>query len=391
MKPKEIAETTFSVLSCCCEPAQDFTDSERCGKGINFFLLVVSLCFGIADSATDWIAWAALRSDNFGLVQAPDALIYPWLACTLIGTVLLVLSLINDVTDFCSCSWGKCQRCGCNSLTCSEFMSFSNTILQDLPLLTLACAYITLKEFCLPVDPSIDVQKWRAMQAGFRELYISGVVTTAAIIYRTCRSFGRLCYSYDRCCGRPCCCPTPPDDEKLCPKETCVRYCCVMPYYCSLFWQMILIFIALTLVASCAVLLSNLPGVFGDITTEHIGNRNDTTPITRDWTISGVGMRASMLVRNGHLSVTQTSHTNLCCLAYLELHPKEIVFNIARINKQRSDSESCVCNPDSTCDHYYGNLHIEPEFEAAKGRCPLQTKTFQRDRNLHINCSCTFS
>ena len=80
----------------------------------------------------------------------------------------------------------------------------------------LTCIYVVIWQvICVGVDPS---QKPESYTTDYRDLYISAVVTTAVIIYRTFRSI--LGYSHD-CCY----CPAPPKEEKLCSPECCKCLC----------------------------------------------------------------------------------------------------------------------------------------------------------------------
>ena len=95
---------TGDILHCCqelcdCAGCTSEVPAQRCGKVVQIVFLIVSFLFGVFDSFTDWNAWVSLRSDNFGLVQVPEALIQAWLGFTIMGTVLFVVSLLNDVCD----------------------------------------------------------------------------------------------------------------------------------------------------------------------------------------------------------------------------------------------------------------------------------------------------
>ena len=428
MEAKEIADTTLKVVSCCCQPANDCTDvGGKSGKGVQVTFLVISLVFGIFDTVTDWIAWASLKSDNYGFLEASDALLYTWLGFTIVGTVLLIISLITDVMSL----FYDIQAGGWNSLTVSEFQSFLTLILEDLPILTLTCTYVVFRNLCQSFDPSLNLQRY---SSAFRDLFISGVITYAAILYRTFRTCFRICYSSGRCCGCccECCCPGLPMDKKLCKPKSCARYFCIVPYACSIVLQTIFVILALLGVIFAVITFYSIftganPGLApinwnitrpypvttsgSNITALNATSDNSTVlsnPVTTSVIIT-VLSDTEPLVRNGSLFVTEAFHGDMnktiYCLAYFELHPKKFVFNVAHINKQDSDQQSCVCNPDSTpCDHYYEKLiltatrrwyyrdvvHNIEEYRGS-GFCPFPVKSLQRDRNLNVNCNCNFS
>ena len=432
MEAKEIADTTFQVVSCCCEPAKDCADhNKRCGKGVHFVFLVMSLVFGIFDTVTDWIAWASLKSDNYGLVEASDALVYTWLGFTIIGTVLLIISLITDVMYL----FFDIQIGGWNSLTVSEFQSFLNLVLEDLPILTLTCVYFVFRHSCHIFDPSFNIQRYASTST---DLFVSGVITYAAILYRTFRTCFRICYSSGRCCGCccECCCPGLPKYEKLCQPKSCARYICVVPYACLIVLQTIFVIFALLGVIFAAITFSSV--FSGEILVNPGSLRGINWNITRSYTVTTGNNITSLnatsnnvtvfsdtvttsniitvlsdtepLVTNGSLFATEAFHRNVnmttYCLAYFELHRKKFIFNVAHINNQHSDQNSCVCHPGSTpCDRYYENLMITANFERSYHRdvvhsieeykgvwfCPFPLKSLQRDRNLQVNCNCNFS
>ena len=442
MNGKEIADTTFTVVRCCFDPACDCVDvatSQKSSKGLQIVILVISFCFGTIDSVTDWIAWESVRNDNYGLLEASDILLYIWLGCTIMGTVLLIVSLITDVIYLCY----NIEIAGWNSLTFSEFQSFLNLVLEDLPILTLTCIYVVFRNHCQAYDPSLDAQK---TLSSFRELFISGIITYAAIIYRMCRSFYRMCYSSGRCCGYQWCCPDLPESEKLCPKNTCAHFSCIIPYFCFILCQMLFVFLAIGAIVITVITLSGI-GVFSgrtDALVSRVTNWNITrsTQVTtgnnvtvfsdpnttnnnvtvlngtsNNVTVLSDPDTTSMIVtvlsgteplaRNGSLFVTEAFHgdmnTTTYCLAYFELQPKKIVFNVAHINKHLSGAQSCICDSDSTpCDRFYENLIIgRVNFRrgtvsnierSRKGSiCLFPAKPLQRDRNLHVNCNCDFS
>lgn len=408
MDSKDIAAITTEVSKCCCDPAKDCTSevcSGRCGKVVQGVLILVSLCIGIFDSYTDWNIWVNLNRSGLGLLQASDYFVYPWLAFTIMGTLLVVVSLVVDVLDLvCNlkmCSSGDGWTWGFNSLTCGEVLSFLNLLLEDLPILALTCTYVMIRQFlCLGLNPSIDANDY---VSEYRDLFISGVVSTAAIIYRTGRSFYRLCYSYGLCR----CCPALDSKEKLCPVKSCARYCCVVPYGISLCCQIFVIILLFFAIGFFVSFLRMVPGAFSGSAPSPAG----TPPI--DWNIthshpvasnSNVIGSVRLLIQNGHLSVTEAFHRNLdettYCLAYFEFHSKEIVFNVANIDRQHSIHQPCLCNPDSTpCDRYYENIFIGAHLpnrynytlEDYAFLCPLPVKPLRRNSNLHVNCNCDFS
>ena len=333
-------------------------------------------------------------------MQAPDAMIYPWLCFTVIGTVLMIISIINDVTDlYCDLSLGIG---GWNSLTCAEFQAFLSLTLEDLPILILTCYYIVVRNLCADLDPSHDMQK---ISSSYRELFICGVFSIAASLYRTCRSFYRVCYS-NGCCQR-CCpqCPSVPEYAKLCPENTCARYYCSVPYGCFVTGQICLTFFGLVLLLFAAFILSIIPGVFGnrmtaiDLTGSGMAiGPTDTRAIVHGNSSAYISVSGrATLAKNGSLSVTEAfqgdMNMTIYCLAYFELQPSKVAFNIARISKQLSNSQSCVCNVDSApCDRYYYNLRMQIRYRGSNnGNCPLPLKPLQRDYNLHVNCNCKLS
>lgn len=103
-------------------------------------------------------------------------------------------------------------------------------------------------------------------------------------------------------------------------------------------------------------------------------------------------------------TVIEAFHHNLYettyCLAYFEYHSQEIAFNVANIDNHHTINELCICNRDSTlCDYYYENIfigtnlfpsNITQDIWTLLQGCPLQVKPFQRNRDLHVNCSCSF-
>ena len=413
MEAKEVADITYQVTTCCCDPVKDTTDevcSARCGKVVQALLIVVSLGIGIFDSYTDWSVWIGISQHGFGLLQLPDVFLYTWLAFTIIGSLLIVVSFITDVIDLVSnrstCSSDHGRTLGFNSLTCSEVFSFIILLLEDMPILTLTCTYVMFQEFiCVGFDPSSAA----GSVGQYRDLFISAVVSTAAIVYRLGRSFYRICYSYGHC---RCCCQAPPKNQRLCPKGSCIRKCCIVPYSIGLCGLLFFSVLAVAAVALAGSVLSFIPGdpVFGG-TASSLSLRPSV-----DWNITHSPPVASnsstlgdveRLIENGHLRVTEAFHRNLdettYCLAYFEFHPKEIVFNIANIDRQRSINALCLCNPDSTpCDRYYENIFIGVFNETLDARsaaaigigripCPLPPKLLRRNRDLHVNCNCNFS
>ena len=444
---------TRDVLLCCQELVCDSAGCtgevapRRCGTVVQIVFLVASFLFGAFDSFTDWNAWISLRSDNFGLVQFPEALIWAWLGFTIIGTVLFFISLFNDLMDLLCVSTSKIDglrhKCygvlGFNSLTRSEILAFLNTTFEDVPLLILTLIYVVIRQvICVGLDPSQNPETYTD---DYRDLYISAVVTTAAIIYRTFRSFYRLGYSHEHCY-----CPAPPAEEKLCTPECCECACghicggekpwnwCFIVYGFILFVYVALIILALVVVGFGGYTISSiLGGMTGGQTTVNwnITRSNpdvhshtqqvelypllysgsgsleyDTNPVTV--TDISVVSGTAVLVRNGSLSVTEVFQSDLntttYCLAYFAFQRNQIVFNVAHINWQHSNSQSCICDPDSTpCDRYYENLFISVGSTNSNGTilfenvlrvlfpsCPLSLKPIYRDRSLQVNCSCNF-
>lgn len=393
-------EISAALTSCCEEPTKDCMGelcSGRGGKVVQAVLMFISLGIAIFDSYTDWNVWVGLNNYGFGLLQAPDYIIYPWLAFTIMGTLLTVISFSVDVIDLVS----RWNMCGFNSLTCAEVLSFFNLVLEDLPILALTCAYVLLRQlFCFGFDPTITGDAYRSE---YRDLYISGVITCAAIIYRTVRSFYRVCYS----CGR-CCCKAPDADQKLCPQDSCVRKCCIVPFGLFLCVLVLLSIAAVIGVGFASYFLSPFLGI------EFSGNEVPGGYISY-WNITHSPPVASnsstigdvrMLIEDGHLSVTEAFHTRLdeatYCLAYFEFHSREIIFNVANIDKQHSINEACLCNRDSTpCDRYYENIFIGTRSSSdvsitslqdqINEICPFTVKPLRRNRELQVNCNCNLS
>ena len=444
------------ILHCCqelcdCAGCTSEVAPQRCGKVVQIVFLIVSFLFGVFDSFTDWNAWVSLRSDNFGLVQVPEALIQAWLGFTIMGTVLFVVSLLNDLMDLLCISTSKIDdlksKCygsfGFNSLTRSEILAFLNTIFEDVPLLILTCVYVVIRQvICVGVDLS---QNPESHTADYRDLYISAVVTTAVIIYRTFRSFYRLGYSHDHCY-----CPAPPEEEKLCSPECCKSSCghicggkkswngCFVVYGFILFVYVVLVILALAVVGFGGYTISSiLGGMAGGQTTVdwnithshpnmHVQSQVELYPLlysgsgsseyeTDPLTVHTVAVTdisvvsgTAVLLRNGSLSVTEVFRTDLnqttYCFVYFAFQRSEIVFNVAHISEQHSAKQSCVCNHDSTpCDRYYENLFISLGSTNSNGTilfenvlrdlfpsCPLSLKPIHRDRNLQVKCNCNF-
>ena len=443
---------TRDILLCCQELVCDGAGCtgevapQRCGKVVQIVFLVASFLFGAFDSFTDWNAWVSLRSDNFGLVQFPEALIWAWLGFTIMGTVLFVVSLFNDLMDLLCMSTSKIgglrYKCygilGFNSLTRSEILAFLNTTFEDVPLLILTLIYVVIRQvICVGLDPSLNPESYTI---DYRDLYISAVVTTAAIIYRTFRSFYRLGYSYERCY-----CPAPSQEEKLCSPECCECTCghicggekpwngCFIVYSFILFVYVLLTILALVVVGFGGYTVSSiLGGMAGGQTTVdwnitrsnpdvHIQTPVELYPLlysgsgsleyeTNAVTMTDISVVSgtAVLVRNGSLSVTEVFQSDLntttYCSVYFAFQRNEIVFNVAHINEQLSNSQSCICNPDSTpCDRYYENLFISVGSTNSNGTilfenvvrdlfpsCPLSLKPIYRDRSLQVNCNCNF-
>lgn len=404
MTTEEIFEPTYKALTCCFVPTEDGGNeipSGRGGKVVQAVLMFISLGIAIFDSYTDWNVWVGLNNHGFGLLQAPNYLLYAWLAFTIMGTLLTVISFSIDVIDLVS-GRNMCCKCGFNSLTCAEVLSFFNLVLEDLPILALTCAYVLFRQlFCAGFDPSITADLYLIE---YRDLYISGVITCAAIIYRTVRSFYRVCYSYGCCC-----CKAPKADQKLCPQDSCARKCCIVPFGLFLCVLVLLSIAAVIGVGFTTDIMRQL-GVFGGI--------ENPIGVTTNWNITHSPPVASnsstigdvrMLIEDGHLSVTEafhTSHTRLdeatYCLAYFEFHSREIAFNVANIDKQHSINEVCLCNRDSTpCDRYYENIFIGTRYSSDVNitslqdrihqYCPLPVKPLRRNRELQVNCNCNFS
>lgn len=418
MTAREIFDHTYKALTCCCDPIKDcITEcSGRGGKVAQAVLMFISLGVAVFDSYTDWSVWVGLNNYGFGLLQAPDYFLYAWLAFTIMGTLLTVISFSIDVIDLVS-GW---NICGFNSLNCAEVLSFFNLVLEDLPILTLTCAYVLLRQqICAGFDPTITGDVYLSE---YRDLYICGVITCAAIIYRTVRSFYRLCYSHGCCC-----CEAPDASQKLCPQDSCARTCCIIPFALFLCVLVKLSMTAVTIGIAITYIMSTIGAFSGRI----------PSAITTNWTITHSPPVASnsstigdvrLLIEDGHLSVTEAFHTRLdeatYCLAYFEFHSREIVFNVANIDKQHSINEACLCNRDSTpCDHYYENIfigtlcnrdsdstlcdryHENISFGARysydvhiislqdmiqHNSCLLPVKPLRRDRELQVNCNCSF-
>ena len=289
---------------------------------------------------------------------------------------------------------------------------------------------------CVGLDPSLNPESYTA---DYRDLYISAVVTTAAIIYRTFRSFYRLGYSYEHCY-----CPAPPEEEKVCTPECCECTCghicggkkpwngCFIIYGFILFVYIVLILLALVVVGFGGYTISSiLGGMNGGQTTVdwnitrsnpdvHNQTQVDLYPLlysgsgsleyeTNPVTVTDISVVSgtAVLVRNGSLSVTEVFRRDLnmtYCSVYFAFQRNQIVFNVAHINLQHSNSQSCICNPDSTpCDRYYENLFISVGSTNSNGTilfenvvrnlfpsCPLSLKPIYRDRSLQVNCSCNF-
>ena len=400
MADKEAIAITRQVATCCCDPAKDA--SEKCGKVVQVVVMFISVCLGILDCYTDWNVWVGVNQNGFGLLQAPEGFVYTWLAFTIMGTILMIVSLIIDVIDLASngnmCSSGDGWTCGFNSLTCAEVLTFLNIYLEDLPILILTFTYVLSRQIsCRGYFIGNHVSE-------YRDIFISAVLSTAAILYRTGRSFYRLCYSYGHCC-----CPSREEKQRLCPTKSCARYCCIVPFGLALFCQVFLILIEIIVIALLALLLLPqttivAPTSFGAWNIIHpppVASNNRTLSSVRP------------LIENGHLSVTEAFHRNLrettYCLTYFELHSEEIVFNVAYITRQQgtglSINEPCLCDTDSTpCDQYYENIFIGARIRSSISRhnftdirlseqssCPLPVKTLQRNRNLHVKCNCDFS
>ena len=393
-------EIVLSAVSFCCEPIKDCSD-EFCCKVGQIVILAASIAFGLFDTVTDWIAWASLRSDNYGLLEASDALIYVWLGFSIVGTVLLAISIITDLINLrYNITFG-----GWNPMTFSEFQSFLNLMLEDLPIIILTCIYIVSRNVCQQFDPSLDTGR---VSSSYRELFISILFTLAAVIYRTCRSFGRLCYSRGKFCGCQWCCEGLAESERVCPSDTCAGSNCEKPYACFLMLQLFLVFTGTLMLALAAVSVFTVFG-FGSPAINWNITRSDPVATGNNATVVTVLSDTKMLVRNGSLSITEVFHEDLgmttYCLAHFELQPQRIVFNIAHINMQNFNSQICNCNFDSTsCERFYKHLSITglypvyPNFfkhlgiEAAKARsiCSLPVKPLQRDRSLNT-CNCDFS
>lgn len=220
-----------ALVSLICECAKDASDGGVpgiCGKIVQVVLTLVSLGVGVFDSYTEWNVWVDLNRRGFVLLQAPDIFVYMWLAFTIMGTLLLVISLLIDIIA-CGSSGTLCYggfedcRVGLNPLTWAEILSFLSIMLEDLPILALTFTYFVLQQqFCAGFDPSEDAGGYAVV---YRDLFINGVTSATALLYRTGRSFYRVCYSYNGCY----CCKTPEKKQKLCPKGTCMRCCIVYP------------------------------------------------------------------------------------------------------------------------------------------------------------------
>ena len=87
---------TRDILLCCQELVCDSAGCtgkvapQRCGTVVQIVFLVASFLFGAFDCFTDWNAWVSLRSDNFGLVQFPEALLWAWLGFTIMEQCYLL-------------------------------------------------------------------------------------------------------------------------------------------------------------------------------------------------------------------------------------------------------------------------------------------------------------
>lgn len=410
MTDTDVNALVSPVSSLVCEVAQDGSNDGVpgiCGKIVQVVLTFVSLGIGVFDSYTDWNVWVEFNRRGFVLLQAPDIFVYTWLAFTIMGTLLLVISLLIDII-----AWGSSgtvcyggfenHHLGLNSLTWAEILSFLNIMLEDLPILTLTFTYVLLRQqFCAGFDPSEDAGSYAVV---YRDLFISGVITATAILYRTGRSFYRVCYSYNGCC----CCKIPEKEQKLCPKGTCMR-CCIVPYGIGLCGLVLLSMCALVAVGLGTAYLAPLQGILNDnaLTQPDIGiirmhgsdwNIARKQPFAGDSSI--LGNNVQMLIEDGHQSVIEAfhgnSHNTTYCLSYFEFHSKEISFNIANIDRMPSFNETCHCNRDSTqCDRYYENIFIAAnvsnvlqDIQTLLQGCPLPVKPIQRNRDLHVNCSC---
>lgn len=391
MKDTETTDTSSSAES---EPyrADDYGDKEPRPTS----LLILTIVVGIFDTITDWIAWTSLR---YSLLKVPDALQYVWLGSTIAGTVLLVIVSTKDVIYYLNrysvSSWvqnhGWIQNCG---WILSEFLLFLNLILEDLPILVMTYIYVIIQTICQQFDQTLDADNF---YKGYLGLFSSALLTCLAIASRTFTCF-RMCFTRG-CCQ--CCCPHLSKKVKLCLQKTCLKC------YLTVFFCLYLLFFGIFLAAPFFAFFIQL-GILGN-------NTVDWNIAHSDLVASGNnrGMMLSdteTLVKNGSLFVTEAFHRNSTmttyCLAYFELQPLRIAFNVAHINPY--NSTSCVCNADSTpCDHYYEGLVITGLYPVSANRseylsiedainktsCPLPAKLLQRDRKLHVNCNthCDFS